>query len=243
MTSSTRQFSTRQASTRRPSLVYGLLFCWLAYFSVPTINHIGVINGVHVMLCITKGVMIHDANASSKDGEHHHQLHSAHHQTSDHQAHSAHHLTSDHQAHSAHHHTSDHQAHSAHHHTSDHQLHSAAHHTSDHQPHVEHFATADSAMVSSVSAHGVAHEVSSTDPKVDGIGDHKVNTHEADHCPCVQFFFDGNLLIATELDVIKVRSPALLGHHTPALLTAFYKAQARGPPSFLLFDQSKIIFT
>jgi hypothetical protein len=61
----------------RKSLL-SLIICWFAYFTVPVINNIGVFNGVYVMLCATKGVMIHDSKPQITSP---HSLHHAHHHT------------------------------------------------------------------------------------------------------------------------------------------------------------------
>ena len=57
-----------------------LFLCWLAYFTVPLINNIGVFNGVYVMLCATKGVMIHQAPTTLTDVHAHHHNHHDHQQ-------------------------------------------------------------------------------------------------------------------------------------------------------------------
>ena len=95
--------------------IHLLFVCWLAYATVPVINYIGVFNGIAVMLCVTKGVMIHDVSPQISDSHntHHsnqhsyqqpsHQQHAhdqhAHHQqtlqqTSSHLDHHAHHISS-----------------------------------------------------------------------------------------------------------------------------------------------------
>jgi len=67
---------------------YLLTLCWLAYFTVPLVNNIGVFNGVYVMLCATKGVMIHDANPPISNTAHlHHSNPHAHHQMGEHANH------------------------------------------------------------------------------------------------------------------------------------------------------------
>ena len=59
----------------KPRYLPILLLCWLAYFTVPLINNIGVFNGVYVMLCATQGVMIHQAPTSLSDLPDHHNHH------------------------------------------------------------------------------------------------------------------------------------------------------------------------
>ncbi|MEP3350309.1 MAG: hypothetical protein ABJN96_10215 [Marinomonas sp.] len=75
--------------TRKNHAISLLLVCWLAYFTVPVINNIGVFNGIYVMLCATKGVMIHEFNppTSSSTHLHHSDPHAHHHMIShaDHQ--------------------------------------------------------------------------------------------------------------------------------------------------------------
>ena len=71
--------------------IHLLFVCWLAYAVVPVINYIGVFNGVYVMLCATKGVMIHDSatlfpTTQTLDHSNHHAHHSVH-QQADHHAH------------------------------------------------------------------------------------------------------------------------------------------------------------
>lgn len=79
---------------------YLLTLCWLAYFTVPLVNNIGVFNGVYVMLCVTKGVMIHDASPPVLDTAHlHHSNPHAHHQMGEH----ANHQMSQSMDHHAHH--------------------------------------------------------------------------------------------------------------------------------------------
>lgn len=82
--------------TRKNHAISLLLICWLAYFTVPVINNIGVFNGIYVMLCATKGVMIHEFNppASSVTHSHHSDSHS-HHQMSHNSHHHAHSMSLD----------------------------------------------------------------------------------------------------------------------------------------------------
>ncbi|MEO9275374.1 hypothetical protein ABFY09_10950 [Marinomonas sp. 5E14-1] len=81
--------------TYKKNSIYLLFICWFTYFTVPAINSIGVFNGVYVMLCVTRGVMIHDINppVSNSAHLHHSDPHAHHHMVShaDHQmSHSSH---------------------------------------------------------------------------------------------------------------------------------------------------------
>ncbi|MEP0072939.1 MAG: hypothetical protein ABJE79_09555 [Marinomonas sp.] len=152
--------------THRKNGIFALLVCWFAYFTVPVVNNIGVFNGVYVMLCATKGVMIHSAPSLSDSSRlsdashlHHANLH-AHHQMSQHADHHAHHMGVD--------------------------------------------------------------DIGSTDQSAED--------HEAEGCPCIHFFFDTSLFLATEIGFVRAfESIADTLHVSP--ITAIYAAQARGPPA------------
>ena len=89
--------------THKKNSFIALLVCCFAYFAVPVINNIGVFNGIYVMLCATKGVMIHDAPTSLDSSHldhldphaHHNMSEHAGHQMSQHANHHAHHMGTD----------------------------------------------------------------------------------------------------------------------------------------------------
>ncbi|WP_460752238.1 hypothetical protein [Marinomonas epiphytica] len=156
---------------RSNSTIYVLLICWLAYFSVPTINNVGIFNGVYVMLCVTRGVMIHDPGQALADNSH-----------------------------------------------SSHQHHS--HHQHQHQHHNEHHNHQIGQDLQTVSLHSSGAHSSDT---------HNAEEHEAEGCPCIHFFYDTNLFLASKSQFIKPQNE-LLNKLPPANLKHFYKAQARAPP-------------